>query len=126
MAILFLWAITFGNMLPMMGYVYRFGLPFVVSSIFMLSARAFAYRPILEASLKYGSATFFIYVTHTLGIITLVRGVLYMTPLVASPWGQLLVCLTLCISALIYSVVGYKLMRRFAPRSLEVLCGGRA
>lgn len=125
-SILFFWFITFGNTSPVSEYISRLGMPFIVSSTLLLSARAFAHKPTLSATLKYGNTTFFIYVTHTLGIITLMRGVLYMTPIVQSPWGQLLVCFALCTSALIYSIVGYKLMHRLTPRTLEVLCGGRA
>lgn len=125
-AAIFFWAITLGNTAPSAEYIARLGMPFVVFAIFSLASLAFAHEPTLRASQHFGSATFFIYVTHTLGIITLVRGVLYMTPIVASPWGQLLVCFTLCLSALVYSIVGYRLMYRFAPRLLETLCGGRA
>lgn len=126
MAVLFFWFITFGNTSPAAEYISRLGMPFIVSSILMVSARAFARPSICSASFKYGSATFFIYVTHTLGIITLVRGVLYMMPIVSSSWGQLVVCLIMCLSALVYSIIGYKLLLRFAPRVLEILCGGRA
>lgn len=125
-AITFLGITTLGNQVSWYSYAINLGMPFVVFSIFSLAPVIFENKKLLTYSLRYGNATFFIYATHTLGIITLVRGLLYMTPLLDSPWGQLIICLTLCFSALVYSIIGHRVLSKLAPNLLGVLCGGRA
>ncbi len=84
-------------------------------------------RPqIINSWLKFTPAVFFIYASHTILIINLVRGFLYTSPLASFALGKTMIALLTGSSALISTYFAYWLMKKLMPKTLAVLSGGRA
>ncbi len=80
----------------------------------------------IETFLRFTPAVFFIYALHSIILINLVRGLLYATPLASFAVGKILITLITGVSVLVGSYIAYLLMKKFVPKIVAVLCGGRA
>ncbi len=80
----------------------------------------------IDLLLRFTPAVFFIYAVHTILIINLVRGSLYQTALANNGLGQILITLITGTFAVLLSYLCYVVMKKIMPKTLAVLCGGRA
>lgn len=84
-------------------------------------------RPKLAFKLQQAETyVFFVYAVHTVLLVNWARGIVYRVPFLreVAP-GALLGYFLLIGLTLAFSLFLYALLRRFAPRALSVLCGGR-
>ncbi len=81
---------------------------------------------LIDTFLRFTPAVFFIYAVHMILIINLVRGLLYTTALANFGVGKTLISLITGTSAVIISYILYAVMKKLMPKTLAVLCGGRA
>ena len=93
-----------------------------IASVVLLFASLQERAPRFVASLqRMNKYVFFIYGAHTIVILSLVREVLIRIPFFANSSAYLLTAgLDIALT-----LVAYQVMKRWAPRLLSVLCGGR-
>lgn len=84
-------------------------------------------RPKLAFKLQQAETyVFFVYAVHTVLLVNWARGIVYRVPFLREEApGALLGYFLLIGLTLAFSLFLYALLRRFAPRALSVLCGGR-
>ncbi len=81
---------------------------------------------LIDTFLRFTPAVFFIYAVHTILIINLVRGLLYTTALANSGIGKIAITFITGTLAVLIPYMLYAIMKRLMPKTLAILCGGRA
>lgn len=98
----------------------------LVITIFNIAGILYDKRsPIIDHCIHLSRTAFFVYAIHSIAIINLVRGLLYMTPLGDYGYGHILILFITGISVSLLSVTAYHLAVRLMPRLTAILCGGR-
>ncbi len=80
---------------------------------------------IKEICIKLATATFFVYATHLIFIESWVKGAFSRSILYANGWGKLLAYFLTPLITLAVCLALFYLMKKFVPKVLAVLCGGR-
>ena len=104
-----------------------FYLMLAMVSVVLLFASLQECAPRFAASLQgMNKYVFFIYGAHTIVILSLVREVLIRIPIfTGSSSGLILAYLLTAGIDIALTLVAYQVMKRWAPRLLSILCGGR-
>ncbi len=108
----------------------------IIRSITMISVVIFLFNlldslekqgsKLIDTFLRFTPAVFFIYAVHTILVINLVRGLLYTTSLANFDIGKIAITFITGTFALLISYMLYVIMKKLMPKTLVVLCGGRA
>lgn len=95
-------------------------------TVFNVASWLYARRSrLLACCTELSGAAFFVYAVHAIVMITLIRGLLYTTPLGSHGYGQIVILLLTGASVSLLSVLAYRISVRYMPRLAAVLCGGR-
>lgn len=97
--------------------------PFAIGAVLLLMSDVMQKIPVLgHRFCSLSSSAFFIYVAHLVLILSLVRGRFYALGIGETVYGYFLIA----FFVVLFSYISYALLRRYWPRLLGVLVGGRA
>ncbi|WP_442590769.1 acyltransferase family protein [Pedobacter sp. AW31-3R] len=124
-AVIFLGIATYWNATPDHEYWIR---PFIISGVLAalcLGTILTQTKKLKSQLLRLSSTVFFLYAVHALYIINWLKGGFAKLRLPDQGWGKLLVYFTIPIACTLICLCLYALMKRFFPKVLAVLTGGR-